>query len=606
MYCSKCGSKIDASDKFCYVCGTPNIMDFSDSYNSATQTNKQNKPTILYINQDQLSARHLTNDSKAISQKNLKGWQIALILSAIFVFLCIIIGLCVAIANSGNNDFENYNQNYTFNAAPTCTAQKTKTVMIYMVGSDLESQNGLASIEMLEIAKSGIDTSKHNVLIYTGGSKEWAIDIPTDKNCIYQLNSKKDLVLVKKYASANMGDSDTLREFITFCTSNYSADEYGLILWNHGAGPLVGYGLDENYCDLLEMSELQNALISAGFGHDKKLEFLGFDACLMCSIETAWCVKDYANYLIASQETEPGFGWDYSFLKYLNNYDSGKDIGAAIIETYFSTYEKIVSQNPQFESDMTLSCLDLSKINFVESSLNILFSKVNSNIMTGYFPKVSKYRNDVKSFGKFSTSFQYDLIDISHLVSMLSLDYKKEANKVNEALDNLVCYSKSNVKNATGVSIYHPYENTEYIDEWISAFKELEFSNEYADYISNFGAILLMPDTTSWNAFDKIKGSTIKNGENNELSIKLSAEQAKNYTSAAYYILQKNDENEYRFIFAGFDTTLSEDGTLFASYENKAVFAVNDKTNEVSSTPLAMFQVRDGSEELKYNIQGMF
>ncbi len=499
-----------------------------------------------------------------------------------------------------------YVPNETQNVIPSNTSDKTKTVMVYMVGSDLESKYGAASVDILEMLESGVNTDNHNIMIYTGGTKQWAIsEIPVDKNCIYQLKGEEFLP-VKEYESANMGSSSTLEEFISFCVDNYKTDAYGLILWDHGAGPLVGYGVDELHEDILEMSELQSALKSAGFGSGKKLEFLGFDACLMGSVETAWGVKDYANYLIASQETEPGTGWDYSFLQQLDNCDTGKDIGTAIIDAYFSGYAQIVAQNPQDEADLTLSCLDLSKVDKVETGLNNLFAKVDANILSGYFPKASQKRNKVKSFGKYATSFEYDLIDIFHMVSLLSPDYSAEATQLNADLEEFVCYSKSNVENASGVSIYHPYDNTQYMNSWVTQFKKLGFASEYADYISNFSTMLANPSSPSWDTFGTTRGSAVKQGANNELSIQLSEEQKQNYADASYYILKKIKDDEYMFIFAGFDTELSTDGTLSASYNNKAVFAVNDKTGEPSDAPITMYQVRDGSGEQKYCASAIF
>lgn len=512
----------------------------------------------------------------------------------------------------GNNSHTpNQSQNNTQNNTQTNTqtnssASKSKTVMIYMVGSDLESEYGSASLDIFEMAESGVDVNANNILIYTGGASTWAIDIiPSDKNCIYRLMTD-DIELVKECPSANMGNSSTLSEFMSFCTSNYPADEYGLILWNHGAGPMLGYGLDENYNDMLDMSELKKAMTDAGFGSGQKLEFLGFDACLMGSIETAWGVKDYAKYLIASQETEPGIGWNYSFLKQLNYYDSGEDIGKVIVDTYFTGYEETVAQYPQFEADLTLSCMDLSKIGDVEESLNSLFEKVDENILSGYFPKVSRQRNQVKSFGKYATNFEYDLVDISHLVSLLSPDYSAEASQVTADLQSFVTYSRSNVENASGVSIYHPYDNTGYMSSWISAFESLGFASKYADYIANFGTMLANPSDASWKAFGATKGVAIKDGTNNELSIQLTQEQKENYASSAYYILKKINDDEYMFIFAGFDTQLDEDGTLSASYDNKAVFAVSDKTGAAADTPVTMYQVRDGSGDQKYSVSAIF
>ena len=106
--------------------------------------------------------------------------------------------------------------------------------------------------------------------------------------------------------------------------------------------------------------------------------------------------------------------------------------------------------------------------------------------------------------------------------------------------------------------------------------------------------------------FGSTKGSAVTKGSNKELTIQLNEDQIKNYADSAYYILKKINDSEYMFIFAGFDTELGSNGVLSASYNNKAVFAVNDKNNTVSDTPITMYQIRDGSGDQKYCTSAIF
>ena len=112
----------------------------------------------------------------------------------------------------------------------------TKTVMIYMVGSDLESQYQAASTDIEEMLDSGYDESKMNILIYTGGCSNWHNrDIPEDANSILKIENGSLTELTSKDAS-NMGDPSNLTEFLNYGYTNYPAEQYDLILWNHGGG----------------------------------------------------------------------------------------------------------------------------------------------------------------------------------------------------------------------------------------------------------------------------------------------------------------------------------------------------------------------------------
>ena len=98
--------------------------------------------------------------------------------------------------------------------------------------------------------------------------------------------------------------------YIQCCAGRYPASRYALILWDHGGGSVSGYGYDEKFASTgsMDLAGLDRALGDGGV----KFDFIGFDACLMATAETALTMAQYADYLIASEETEPGVGWYYT------------------------------------------------------------------------------------------------------------------------------------------------------------------------------------------------------------------------------------------------------------------------------------------------------
>lgn len=107
-----------------------------------------------------------------------------------------------------------------------------------------------------------------------------------------------------------MVSPSTLTSFITYAKSVAKANRYHLILWDHGGGSVSGFGYDENYKSdgSIDLAEINSALKAA----NTQFDFIGFDACLMATYETVLMLSDYADYLIASEETEPGTGWYYT------------------------------------------------------------------------------------------------------------------------------------------------------------------------------------------------------------------------------------------------------------------------------------------------------
>lgn len=484
------------------------------------------------------------------------------------------------------------------NAAP---ANITKTVMVYIVGSNLESQGQCASKDLEEIRLSGVDTTKNNILIYTGGAKHWhtpGLSGYTDS--ILRLDGQQ-YSIVNSLSSQNMGSSATLASFLDFGRRNYPADSYSLILWDHGGGPIGGYGHDELHDDLLTMNELQAGLQSGGFGNGSKLEFIGFDACLMASIETAWCLKNYANYMVASQELEPGCGWDYSFLASLNRYNRGDAIGKEIIDSYFYSLR-------QHSADLTLSCLNLNAIDKVAQQMDQFFRTVDTDISAGSYSNISRCRYNTKAFAK--SSGAYDLVDLRHMTALLGTYYPTESRALTNALNQFIAYNRTNTINANGVSVYHPYEDREYLSVNLAEYTSFGFSDAYTDYISNFAEFLIDDSQADWDSYRKAPVTVTSTGNKHTISMQLTEEQTANFAGASYFIVRKleNDDmfdDQYLFTFMGYDTTLTENGLLSASYGGKTVYAVSHADNQPLFMPIMMYQTWDGTGALKYVAPGL-
>ena len=127
---------------------------------------------------------------------------------------------------------------------PAPVGTQAYTIMIYMNGSDLETDYGAATADITEMLESGYDADSMNIILYTGGTTEWKNDtVPSDANCIWKIEGD-GLTLLKKDSPASMGDPDTLASFLNYTCAVCTAQSYGLVFWNHGGGPVMGYGCD--------------------------------------------------------------------------------------------------------------------------------------------------------------------------------------------------------------------------------------------------------------------------------------------------------------------------------------------------------------------------
>ncbi|MBQ3947146.1 MAG: peptidase C11, partial [Ruminococcus sp.] len=215
--------------------------------------------------------------------------------------------------------------------------QDKVTLMVYMCGTDLESKYGMASSDMEEMRQASTAFGNNiNLIVYTGGCKAWKTSsISSKTNQVYQISGGQVTRLVSDDGSKAMTDPNTLASFIQYCSKNFPANRNQLILWDHGGGSISGYGYDEKNQSSGSMSleGVSQALKKGGVTFD----FVGFDACLMATAETALMLNDYADYLIASEETEPGIGWYYTnWLNKLANNTSTPtlEIGKNIVDDF--------------------------------------------------------------------------------------------------------------------------------------------------------------------------------------------------------------------------------------------------------------------------------
>lgn len=461
-----------------------------------------------------------------------------------------------------------------------------RTIMIYMIGSDLESKYAAASLDIHEIGNSGADFDKVNVLIYTGGSQKWQNEnVPDDKNAIFKVNKDGSLKRLEIFEKVSMTESSTLASFLEYGYKNYKASKYSLILWDHGGGPIYGYGIDQNFIGSLTIPKLKQAFENSPF-KNKKLEMIGFDACLMSSMEIASLLSNYANYMVASQEVEPGYGWDYGFLGDLKNSTSTVDFGMSIVNHFENFYSKSYKTK-----GITLSLLDLSKVSAVEDAIDDLFKDVDSNLTIDY-SNVSRTRNQAKSFGRVSANSLYDLVDLYDLINKLPSNYSEKATKVKDVLNTFIVYQKTDLADTYGISIYFPFENKNNIASLLSLYRQFDFASEYTDFITNFSSTLTGNRMNNW----KLSGN-VPAISDDTISVTVPDEVVKNYSSASYVIFEKISDKYYMPRFKGTDISISNN-VFSTTIEKKGIVAYDSD----ETVYLTAFESEKGKDYVKYLI----
>ena len=356
------------------------------------------------------------------------------------------------------------------------------TVMVYMCGTDLESKSGMASADLAEMAASDLGKNV-NLLVYTGGCRQWKTKgISNSVHQIYALENK-GLRLLKDDAGGKkaMTDPAALSGFIRWCKDNYPANRNILIMWDHGSGSVAGFGYDETRkTGSMTLSSIAKALKDGGVTFD----FIGFDACLMASVETALTLAPYSDYLIASEETEPGIGWDHT--RWLT--ELGKDpaidtpsLGKIIADDFVATCaQKCRGQKT------TLSVTDLGELSANVPDELKSFAKSTADAINGKgYAEVSKARGDTREFG---AECKLDQLDLVHLSLLLDT---KESRALADAILGAVKYNKvgGGVTDAYGLSAYFPYRSANKVNTAVNELDAMGFDDDYTACVKKFASL---------------------------------------------------------------------------------------------------------------------
>ena len=311
--------------------------------------------------------------------------------------------------------------------------------------------------------------------------------------------------LLEDLGEVNMADGDSLVDFVTWAVNTYPSDHYVLILSDHGMGWPGGWtdpapgGRDSGSAPLIQqlpddalyLSELDQALaeIQANTGIGK-FDLIGMDACLMSQLEVYSALQPYANYAVASEETEPSLGWAYSAFLSLLVYDpsiSTADLATNIVETYIDQDERITDENArmdflrqnsssggffgpsrvsaeqivmQLEKNITLTAVDLKALPDLITAFND-FSYAMQDIDQSLVASARNYAQSYTSI--FGNQVPPSFIDLGHFVQLVAKQtndsrIRNAANNVLSSLQNVIVAERhgKSKPGSTGIAIYFP------------------------------------------------------------------------------------------------------------------------------------------------------
>ena len=342
-------------------------------------------------------------------------------------------------------------------------ASDTWVIYWYLCGTDLESELGAASEDLAELQKVKLPPNV-KVVIQTGGANQWQTGgVPANGTGRFVYDSD-GLQSLGETADADMGTGAGLSDFLRFGKENFSADHRVFVFWDHGGGSVGGLCLDERTQNMISLDDVRGAFDSVyGANPDRPpFELIGFDACLMASVDTLAAVHGFSRYMVASQETEPGCGWNYTgWVGALaqNPAMGGAALGKAICDTYYEGCKEYES-----EDIATLSVSDASKapallsaygaygveaLQAAEEDPRLLFSALARGADAS-----ENYGGNTREQG------YYDMVDLGELAKNTKSVMPTTSAPLLSALDDCVIYrvNGSYRPNGLGLSCYHAYD----------------------------------------------------------------------------------------------------------------------------------------------------
>ena len=349
-----------------------------------------------------------------------------------------------------------------------------RTIMIFLNGTDLESNSENATKNLLDLLSVKIPDNTR-VFITTGGTEKWHMndkaayktyaknklypnllesDLDKPENVgkkneiasladdyykkystnigsniqIYEVSKGENnkLTLLKEIPDRYFLEHSYISEFIDYVVENSSSPKYDLIMWDHGNG-IKGYGGDQIYkaaieknaslkrndveytnIESLKKAIAESQIIKSG----RKFDFIGFDACQMATVEVATDLMDLADYLILSEEDEPGAGWDYS--KWMSSLNSNPEmetteLGKAIVDSFIDQYKTI-------DDNVTLGVIQTDKLAEVDNALSeFLEYLVRDYLESEYHEAILEVIGKIGDFGTRYGDERQGLVDICHL-----------------------------------------------------------------------------------------------------------------------------------------------------------------------------------------------
>lgn len=351
------------------------------------------------------------------------------------------------------------------------------------------------------LAEGDLDLEDFNEMEEVGSSNDMRIIVQWDHSADYSSSvswsgcrryhvdkgttDSIESTLIENMGTVDSGSPDVLYQFVRWGLRTYPAQKTAVILWDHGSGwrrvdrkniPMKSICVDEDSGTAISTSEMFDSFSDMKtFRNGTKIDLMGMDACLMQMIEIAYGMRQYANVIVGSQASEPGYGWYYAgFLQEVANNTSmsASTVGKKIVQTYSD------GMTSDQEAYLTLSAVDLTKLTDLGDAVDNFATKAINNF-SAEESTLANANSNAQQVDSNYTDYK-DLYDFAEYVynNASTSELMSAAQTLLSAIDNAIIAEEhgSYYSDSHGLSVWLP-NSTQY-DNYSSSYDNLSFASD--------------------------------------------------------------------------------------------------------------------------------
>ncbi|WP_371806380.1 clostripain-related cysteine peptidase [Candidatus Lokiarchaeum ossiferum] len=350
------------------------------------------------------------------------------------------------------------------------------TIMIYMSADNNLEAAALNDLNEMEIIGSTegvnivVQIDRHSGFSTTNG--DW------DECRRYLINQDLDTTKITSSFTSlgeiNMGNAQSLESFCNYSMESYPAENYALILWDHGSGPIFQSQLGGVCFDRDSISDPWDYLTSLEIAkvlEKYPVDLLGFDACYMASTEIYHDFSSFVKIIVASEVAVPSSGWPYDAIlldMVMNPFVNAKKVGRIIVNNYVDSVKSLEITGIQTE----ISAINMEMWGPFKDSCNEFLKQIQNTLDSALMTLVEQalYYSyigtspyfDSRCFFQYLNDHNSDLLGISNVLDI-------QSHLVLES------YATSYGFNFTGISLYFPKS----ISDFCTAYFDFSFCQDF-------------------------------------------------------------------------------------------------------------------------------